>query len=244
MIEPSKCFKRICPSPMVSRLALNALFFFVTIIALPVEADEADVSVCEIVKAQDHQLSAVKYEIDQIGTAVSTLRTESPLLKDTLKYVLASQAAQHEVARAQIIDQAIKAIAKLPPDSIDDNLKQRILECMTDTKSATADLDRGTKIVASCAHSETQDILTKLNKAKDESVQAWKACRKTLEGAGQPVTIPPDDDPTWLSVERIEQTEKLLAALQDEVKSTTGAAKDCVGNLRKAFKQVQGQEAA
>jgi hypothetical protein len=198
----------------------------------------------ETVKAQDRQLSAEEYEIDQIVTAVSTLQKDSPLLKDTLKYVLASNAAQHEVARARIADQAIKAITKLPPDSVDDNLKQRILECMTDTKSAaTADLDRGT-IVASCARSETQDILTKLNKAKDESVQVWKACRKTLEGAGQPVTIPPDDDPTGLSVERIEQTEKLLAGLQDEVKNTTGGAKDCVNNLEKAFKQVQGQEAA
>lgn len=191
---------------------------------------------------------------------IDTLETKLDLLEDMLADIIANNAADRlvqalsdpEKAKADVearkpnVDTSIAAVSVIPAEQLPEGLKPRIETCLTKIKEATGKLepDAGANIAAACSPEEAESIKAELDKARDDAVKTWKACRDTLQAVQNvgPISLP--TDPSGLSGQGIAATKAEIERLTTLVKDNAGGAEDCVHGIKDTFEKVRSIETA
>lgn len=191
---------------------------------------------------------------------IDTLETKLDLLEDMLADIIANNAADRlvqalsdpEKAKADVearkpdVDTSIAAVTAIPAGQLPEGLKPRIETCLTKIKEATGKLDpdAGANIAAACSPEEAESIKAELDKARDDAVKTWKACRDTLQAVQNvgPISLP--TDPSGLSGQGIAATKAEIERLTTLVKDNAGGAEDCVHGIKDTFEKVRSIETA
>ena len=203
---------------------------------------------------------------ETLKTDVTALSNEVTRLKEMLQLMLAKEAAQQranayegdagkaeakkKVESAESVEKVQKAVNILADNKLDKSLGKELREnlhkCAQEIQAGKANFPGSTGNDASeCTTDKVSGLLEELKKQREQSLEAWKACRETLIKTGKVLPSKIPADPT--GIDRKEAKDKFVPTLKsigEDVKSLGGEVAKCSNSIESLYKDISNQEDA